>query len=626
MRRRPVHVAAIGATLVVTLLAGSLAAGASHTRARFFGSLGGRQLLAPVVAFDSLPNGHGYLIAASDGGVFTFGAAQYHGSMGGTRLNAPVVDVTVAPDGDGYALAASDGGIFTFGSARFAGSLGAIMLNQPIRGIVMHPSGRGYWLFAGDGGVFAFGAARFRGSLGGAPPSSPVVSMATTRDGRGYWLATADGRVFAFGNARFFGDARGLRLSAPITSLAATRSGGGYALLGADGGVLTFGTARFHGSAAGRQFVGRMIDLDYAPRGDGYWMLGSDGGVLTFPGTQLPLGGTPTFSVTTVVSGLTIPWDVRFLPRGTMLFTERPGRLNAFVKGQVRVLAAPADVRAVGEGGMTGLAIDPNFRNNRHVYTCMNTTAGDIKVVKWRINRSRTHASRVGTLVAGIPQFVTGRHSGCRLRVGPDRRLWITTGDAATGTNPQNLASLGGKVLRVNRVTGAGVAGNIAGRVYTYGHRNVQGLTFRPGNRHPFTAEHGPNRDDEVNVLVAGGNYGWNPVPDYNESVPMTDLAEFPNAVPAKWSSGFPTIAPSGITFLNNAKWRDWNGGMVMATLAGEHLRLLFFNASDNLVGQRAMLTGPGRMRAVTTRPNGDLYVTTSNGPGIDRILRIRPS
>jgi glucose/arabinose dehydrogenase len=606
------------ASLVLPAAPGG-AAGAS-----FFGSLGAAPLNAPVVALDATPRGDGYLVAASDGGVFTFGAAHFAGSLGGTPLNAPIVDVAATPDGRGYLLAASDGGVFTFGSATFAGSLGSLVLNQPIGGIALHRSGRGYWLWAADGGIFAFGAARFHGSLAGLPLGSPVVGMAAASDGAGYWLATADGRVAAFGTARHHGDARGLVLGGPIADLAAASDGQGYALLGADGGVLTFGSARFHGSAAGGRFVRPMLDLEYTPLGDGYWLLAADGGIFTYPGTVLPPGGTPRLSVTTVVAGLAVPWDLGFLPDGTILFTERPGRLSALVAGRVRLLAAPADVRAVGEGGMTGLAIDPAFARNRFVYTCMNTTAGDVKVVKWRVPAALDRAERVGNLVVGLPAIATGRHSGCRPRFGPDGHLWIGTGDAATGTNPQDLRSLGGKVLRVETTFGTGVPGNLTGRILTYGHRNVQGLAFRPGSGSAYSVEHGPDRDDEINVLVPGGNYGWDPVPGYNETVPMTDLRKFPAAVRAAWSSGFPTIAPSGATFLTGPQWRDWDGTLAVATLKNATLLLFSFDPGDRLTGQQVVLSGYGRLRTPVQGPDGSLYVTTSNGTN-DRILRVTP-
>lgn len=339
----------------------------------------------------------------------------------------------------------------------------------------------------------------------------------------------------------------------------------------------------------------------------------------------LPIVRAPSFNVSTVVSGLDIPWDIGFLPDRTMLFTERPGRVSARVDGSVRLLAEPAGVAAVGEGGMLGLAVDPRFSTNRLIYTCSNTTHGDIRVVKWRVNSAVTRLERIAAIVTGIPASPSGRHSGCRPRFGPDGYLWVGTGDAADGTNPQSRTSLGGKVLRVDRA-GNPAAGNPSGRLwYTRGHRNVQGLAFRPGSGAAFSVEHGPDRNDEVNVLRAGGNYGWDPVPGYDESVPMTDTAKFPNAVRAVWRSGYPTIAPSGGTFVSGSRWGTWDGAFLMAVLKDAHLRLLRFDGSNRLTGERVVLTGYGRLRTVVQGPGGRIYVTTSNG-GDDRILRLTPT
>jgi glucose/arabinose dehydrogenase len=212
----------------------------------------------------------------------------------------------------------------------------------------------------------------------------------------------------------------------------------------------------------------------------------------------------------------------------------------------------------------------------------------------------------------------------------------VGTGDAAVGSVPQDPANLGGKVLRVNR-RGAGVAGNPGGgldpRIYTLGHRNVQGIAFRPGTDRPFSVEHGPDRDDEVNRLVAGANYGWDPSRggtqnSYDESVPMTDLQRFPDAVPAVWSSGSDTEAICGAAFITGEQWGQLQGLLAVAALAGSKLLLMRVDSQGNVTatGQLPQLDGSyGRLRAVRPGPDGALYVTTSNGDN-DKILKIAPT
>ena len=204
--------------------------------------------------------------------------------------------------------------------------------------------------------------------------------------------------------------------------------------------------------------------------------------------------------------------------------------------------------------------------------------------------------------------------------------LWVGTGDSATGTVPQNPLSGGGKVLRLNR-NGTSAAGNPFGLAwYTRGHRNLQGLAFRPSDGMPFSVEHGTFRDDEINVLVAGGNYGWDPVPGYNELRPMTDLTKFPDAQVAKWSSGAPTIAPSGATFISGSKWGAWNGALAVAVLKAQQLRVFYTAQSGAIVWSNTVLTDRGRLRSIVQGPDGNLYISTDNGGGNDVVLRLTPS
>ena len=340
----------------------------------------------------------------------------------------------------------------------------------------------------------------------------------------------------------------------------------------------------------------------------------------------------PKLLVSTLVSGLSIPWDLAFTPDGTMLFTQRVGVLSARLSnGTVETIDAElGDLFANGETGLMGIVVDPDFASNRRFYTCQGHTGPEVQVIAWTIDAAYTTATRVADpLVGGIPAATGGRHGGCRLRFGPEGYLWIATGDAASGTVPQDLSSLGGKVLRVDSSTGAGAPANpfaSSPRIYTYGHRNVQGLALRPGTSQMWSVEHGPSVDDEINLLVARRNYGWDPVPGYNEAVSMTNLVKFPEAIEAKWSSGSPTLAPSGGIFLEGEQWGVWEERLAVATLKDRKLRLFEFTPDGELVSQVVVPELDGafvRLRTPMMGPDGALYVTTSNGGGNDRILRI---
>jgi N-acetylmuramoyl-L-alanine amidase len=271
-RRTGVSAAAVVAAVVlgVAVSAGTHAGGGSP-----------RVAVVPsthlVVASAGDPATGGYWLAATDGGVFAFGA-PFEGSAGALPLVRPVVGMTPAADDHGYWLVASDGGIFAYGSAAFHGSMGGRSLNEPIVGMAATPDGGGYWLVASDGGIFAFGDAPFLGSMGGRPLNRPVVGMAVTPDGGGYRLVASDGGIFAFGDAPFLGSTGALTLNSPVVGMQS--ADGGYRLVAADGGLFSYG-APFAGSAVGL-LQRRAVSLDTS--GTGYRIVSADGSVYAFGG------------------------------------------------------------------------------------------------------------------------------------------------------------------------------------------------------------------------------------------------------------------------------------------------------------------------------------------------------
>lgn len=360
---------------------------------------------------------------------------------------------------------------------------------------------------------------------------------------------------------------------------------------------------------------------------------------------------TPEIRVDVVAAGLEHAWDIGFLPGGAALITERPARIKMLPSTRpgarvVEVAADLDDVYVAGEGGLMGLVVHPDFAQSRQFTTCQTHREGgrpvDVRLVTWRLSPDGTRASRVADpLVAGLTLNPSGRHSGCRPTLGPDGYLYVGTGDSAMAAVPQDRTRLGGKVLRVDLRTGGPVPGNpFTGSpnpaerlVFSYGHRNVQGVTAQPGTGRLFDAEHGPDVDDEINILRAGANYGWDPSrggteSSYDESVPMTDLRRFPDAVPAVWNSGSNTEAICGAAFLSGEQWGAMQGQLAVAALKGTKLLLMQVepNGAVTEVGQLPQLDGSyGRLRAVRPGPDGALYVTTSNGDD-DKVLRIAPA
>ena len=344
-----------------------------------------------------------------------------------------------------------------------------------------------------------------------------------------------------------------------------------------------------------------------------------------------------TLRVRRQVTGLTNPWDVKPIGDGRLLITERDSAHLLVWQGgdTTRVRFPSGRIWVSGETGLMSLAIDPAFAKTGRFYTCSGWIkpggGHDVRVNAWTLNGAATRATRIKTLLGGFPTS-SGRHGGCRLLIAKNGALVVGTGDAAQGTNPRNLRSLGGKTLRMDRMTGAPWPGNkFAGAknrhkryVHTYGHRNVQGLAQRRDGT-LWSAEHGPGIEDEVNLLKNGGDYGWHPVPGYNEDVPMTDQSLPGHQVPARWSSG-PTPATSGASWVYGERWGRFAGTLAVACLEGNKVIFMKFDKAGRLKWTKApaALQQFGRLRSLTRAPDGDLLVTTSNGGG-DSVLRVSP-
>jgi glucose/arabinose dehydrogenase len=346
-----------------------------------------------------------------------------------------------------------------------------------------------------------------------------------------------------------------------------------------------------------------------------------------------PSKGAPSLETSVLLDSLDHAWDTAEAPDGTIVFTERAQGVSILRDGHARLLEKPDDLEAQGEGGMMGLALDPQFERNHFFYICY-TTQKDVRVVRIQVKSDWSAVSSRQNLITDMPKSPSGRHSGCRPRFGPDGFLWIGTGDAAQAKNPQDPKSLGGKILRVTR-DGQPALGNLTDpfdpRIHSYGHRNTQGLAFDPSppttpEGRPgivgYSVEHGPGRDDEINKLTSG-NFGWSPTGTYNEDVPMTDTQKFPEAIEAAWSSGNPTIAPSGATFIDGQQWGDWDGALAVAVLKNRHLRIFTIDDNGKLHDEAVELTDYGRLRSVTQLSDGALLVTTDNGNGKDQILKV---
>lgn len=347
-----------------------------------------------------------------------------------------------------------------------------------------------------------------------------------------------------------------------------------------------------------------------------------------------PSGGVraPAFEV--VADGLEVPWDLAFAPDGRIFATERGGRIRVVVgEGTLPQPWAVLDVEAVGEAGLTAIALSPDFDATGHVFVL-----GTFRAAEGLENRVVRVTDRQGSgvdprvVVGGLP--ADRLHAGGALEFGPDGMLYVATGDAGAPDLVQSRETLHGKVLRY-RPDGSPAPGNpFGGPVHALGLRNVQGLDWHPSGD-LFASEHGPSGlpweggrtgDDELNRIEAGGNYGWPEVAGWGGGERFTD----PVVV---WD---PAIAPSGLAIYTGDDFPDWRGHAFLGGLRGRQLRrvgLARVGGGWTVTDQEALFEDElGRIRGVKMAPDGRLYFTTSNRDGRgspaasdDRILRVVP-
>lgn len=339
----------------------------------------------------------------------------------------------------------------------------------------------------------------------------------------------------------------------------------------------------------------------------------------------------PAVETATVMGGLNVPWDVVRTPDGTILTGERGGRMVVQEPGEEQrtVSIDLGGLFRQSESGLMGMAVDAGFEQNREIHVCWSRSVGgerDNRITTFRAAEDWSTMTRVRDTLTGIPLGSTGIHSGCRLLAAPDGSIYVGTGDTYGPTGPQSLDSLAGKTLHI---TPEGEPASGDSVIHTLGHRNVQGLAIDPDSGRVYSAEHGPDVDDEVNLLQRGGNYGWNPNIGgrYNQDVPMTDTERFPDAIDAVWSSGAPTLAPADIEFLG-PEWGEWEGALAMANLKTQKLVLLRLSEDgQSVVDASVLLEGEfGRLRSLAPEPDGSLLVTTSDADNRDQVFRVSPA
>lgn len=395
-------------------------------------------------------------------------------------------------------------------------------------------------------------------------------------------------------------------------------------------------------------------------------------------GTAAMANNTTSLSHSVVLEGLENPWDMAFLDDGTMFYTEKCLGLSVMLPGGETVAllgmtgtegyaATADDLFCEGQAGMNGVAIDPDFANNRTIYVYSASTAEGGQsnhVMRMTVADDFSRVADRTDIISDIaykpaasdhPFGGPGAHNGGRLRFGPDGFLWVTTGDTHNGVGPQSPTMIAGKILRIdgdgNAAPDNGAPDGFDARIYTYGHRNVQGIAFHPATGAAIAAEHGPWHSDEITLLRPGGNAGWDPRPNmagraecpddycgyspnqlegmdrYERAsfMPMTDMGTYPDAIAPMWDNNGWSQGTSSAEFLVGEAWGAWENHMVVGIMGigfgGTPIgqRIDVFELSDDGsevidVTEMTLPMDPARFRSLVLGPDGALYAAVDQG------------
>ena len=350
----------------------------------------------------------------------------------------------------------------------------------------------------------------------------------------------------------------------------------------------------------------------------------------TFP------SGAGNLNVETIAGGLNRPWGLAFLPDGKMLVTERPGRLRIVTRdGKISPVTGVPEVRASGQGGLHDIVPDREYAANKTIYFCYAEPAsggGRTAMARARLSEGEGKLDDVRVIFRQEGPLSSGNHYGCRIVQGRDGNLWLTMGDHFVYRDEaQNLGNHIGKIVRV---TPDGVAprdnpfigrAGAKAEIWSYGHRNAQGAALHPQTGKLWEHEHGPRGGDEINIPLAGKNYGWPVIGygiDYSGAKIHEATAKPGMEQPIKY--WVPSIAPSGMAFYTGDLFPAWKGNLFVGALAGQMLVRLELDGEKVGKEERLLTTMGARIRDVRQGPDGAIWLLTDGSDG--KVLRVSPA
>ncbi|HER40216.1 MAG TPA: PQQ-dependent sugar dehydrogenase [Salinimicrobium catena] len=350
-------------------------------------------------------------------------------------------------------------------------------------------------------------------------------------------------------------------------------------------------------------------------------------GPITIPEEHLT---TAEYEYEVVVPDLQIAWGMAFLPDGSMLITEKSGELIHFKNGKKQQVEGAPQVYVRGQGGFLDVALDPDFENNGWIYFTYSSSEGEGEGGNTALMRAKLENGKLNNkqdLYKATPNSTRGQHFGSRIDFDTEGKLYFSVGDRGNrDENPQDITRDGGKIYRLNPDGSIPADNPFVGQanakeaIFSYGHRNPQGMIFNPETNEIWVHEHGPQGGDEINVVKKGANYGW-PVVTFGENydgTPITDQTSGPNFEDPIYY-WLPSIAPSGFAFVTSEKYPELKGDLLVGSLKFQYLEHLSLDGKK-VTAREKLLEGIGRVRDVVQAPDGFIYLSVE-GKGIVKLI-----
>ena len=334
--------------------------------------------------------------------------------------------------------------------------------------------------------------------------------------------------------------------------------------------------------------------------------------------------GSVDYNIEKIYSNDKIIWSFEFINEKTIIFTEKKGKMYLLIDGNIQEIAGVPEIYIMGQGGLMDIELHPKFKENNMIFLSFaessnDSEGGNTAIMSAILNQNKLINSKI--LYRGKKNSTKGQHWGSRLQFDKDGFLYFTIGDRGNrDLNPQDLSLDGGKVYRINEDGSIPKDNpfvnqdNSIDAIYSYGHRNPQGIFLHPESGMIWTNEHGPKGGDEINIIRKGKNYGWPKITygkNYNGSI-ITDLKEF-SGMEQPLYYWIPSIAPSCFEYISSSRYNDWEGSLLVGSLSFGYLERLVLDNQNKVVYREKVAKDIGRVRDVIESPDGYIYFSVEN-------------